>query len=242
MKNIKRLIHRILHLNENVDVSPKISEKKIIRRYVNEANNPFLVSFSRTGSHWLRMMIERYFERPILTRTFYYPEKSNYLLLHTHDMDLDVERLNVIYLYRDPIETIYSQLQYYKEDIYNPSKITHWCDLYGRHLDKWLFKETYSKKKTLLRYDLLKDDLVDEFGKICKHFETKLDEKRILNISSEITKELVKNKTMYDPQVVTTNIEYAKIRESFNAKYSDFVWDSVLVKRPHLETLFACRS
>ena len=31
---------------------------------------PFLVSFPRTGSHWLRMLMELYFDKPSLTRSF----------------------------------------------------------------------------------------------------------------------------------------------------------------------------
>jgi hypothetical protein len=93
-----------------------IADQVVLRKHLEDPEFPFLVSFPRTGSHWLRMLLELYFERPLLTRTFFFPEKDNYLLLHTHDLELDVKRHNVMYIYRDPVDTIYSQIKYHKED------------------------------------------------------------------------------------------------------------------------------
>ena len=63
-------------------------------------------------------------------------------------MDLDIYRKNVIYLYRDPIPTIYSQMMYEKEDMNDIKRIRHWTLLYGRHLQKWLIEEKVSRVKT----------------------------------------------------------------------------------------------
>ena len=92
--------------------SMQISDQTIIDKFIANPDNTFLVSFPRTGSHWLRMLTELYFGRPSLVRVFYYSERQDFLMLHAHDLELDVERLRVIYLYRHPVETIFSQLYY----------------------------------------------------------------------------------------------------------------------------------
>src|SRR5690606_25937856 len=87
-----------------------------IINFIADKEKPFLVSFPRTGSHWLRMILELYFERPLLTRTFYYFDKEDdYLLLHTHDMGLTLLRENIIYIHRNPVDTVYSQINYYNQ-------------------------------------------------------------------------------------------------------------------------------
>lgn len=209
---------------------------KVIKKFANDPDFPYLVSFPRTGSHWLRMLIELYFERPLLTRTFFYPEKDNYLLLHTHDLELDVKRKNVIYIYRDPVDTIYSQLKYHKED--SKDRIIYWSDLYGRHLDKWLHQETITQKKTVIRYKKLKEDMPAEFSKICSHFNVDLDADRLTQIASQISKEKVKEKTTHDSQVVNLAKSYEDTRETFREKYGDFVWTTLLNDHEHLKKDF----
>ncbi len=94
--------------------STTVTDPRILRRFLADLDSPVLVSFPRTGSHWLRMTMELYFERPSLVRVFYYPDRTNYLTLHTHDLPgvlpedigADIERSNVIYLYRDPVDTV----------------------------------------------------------------------------------------------------------------------------------------
>ena len=135
-KGLSPKFKKLILSNPPRNKSIAINNNKIIEKFSANHQNTFLVSFPRTGSHWLRMMMELYFERPSLVRIFYYPERKAYLTLHTHDLNLDVERSNVIYLYRDPVDTIYSQLQYHKEDIYDQERIAFWSDFYGRHLDK----------------------------------------------------------------------------------------------------------
>ncbi|PQP35842.1 hypothetical protein C6A37_00415 [Desulfobacteraceae bacterium SEEP-SAG9] len=214
----------------------QFNSKNIIDEFINIVDNPFFVSFPRTGSHWLRMLMELYFERPLLTRTFYYADKDNYLLLHTHDLELDVNRHNVIYIYRDPVDTIYSQLKYHKED--SKDRIIYWSDLYGRHLDKWLHQETVTQKKTVIRYEKLKGNMPAEFGKICSHFNVGLDVDRLIEIASQVSKEKVKEKATHDLQVVNLVKSYEDARKTFRKKHGDFVWNTFLNDREHLEKDF----
>lgn len=223
---------------EETTDSIAVLDQVVIESFLMECKNTIFVSFPRTGSHWLRMIMELYFDRPSLVRVFYYPEKSNYLTLHTHDKDLSVERDNVLYLYRDPVETIYSQLNYYKEDIHDHTRIVYWADQYGQHLDKWLYSETFTKKKTVLTYEGMKCDMVNEFGKITDHFGEKLDVKALKKATDRITKDEVKRKTGHDPQVVQLKTDYGDLRNNFRMLHGRLVWDSVLTNRIHLESFF----
>jgi len=220
------------------DSSISILDNNSIEEFKSGANNTFLISFPRTGSHWLRMIMELYFGRPSLVRVFYYPERRDYLTLHTHDLELDVVWTHVIYLYREPVSTIYSQLQYHKENIDDRERIAYWSDLYGRHLDKWLHQETFTKKKTVVRYERLKDDLTGEFAKICAHFGEPLDVARLQAAAAQVTKERVKQKTPHDPQVITLNRSYEEERRRFRVEYGDFVWQVLLDGREHLREDF----
>ena len=165
MKNMlsKTNLKRVMGPNYG---SMVISDRATIETFIRGPHNSFLVSFPRTGSHWLRMLMELYFGQPSLVRVFYYPERKDYLTLHTHDLELDEEYSSVIYLYRDAVDTIYSQLRYHQEDINSHERIAYWSDLYGRHLDKWLgIKKNLQSLKLLLNTNDLKLLLMKSFKK-----------------------------------------------------------------------------
>lgn len=218
--------------------SVSVDDAQVIQAFVENPASPFLVSFPRTGSHWLRMVMELYFERPSLVRVFYYPKRRDYLTLHTHDMDLEVERLNVIYLYREPVDTVYSQMSYEKDDLEALDRIRHWSDLYGRHLEKWLNTETFTARKTVIRYDRLRDTPEPEFAKICAHFGQTLDSNRLAEAMSRVTKEKVKEKTPHDPSVITLGASYEDTRHAFREKHAALVWETVLDGRARLRGAF----
>jgi hypothetical protein len=214
-----------------------VSDATIIDAFVSDADNTFLVSFPRTGSHWLRMIMELYFGRPSLVRIFYYPDRRDYLTLHTHDLDLEVQRTNVIYLYRDPVATIFSQLRYHDESLDDRSCIHHWSDLYGRHLDKWLCRERFTRHKTVLTYEAMKQDLMGEFAKVTRHFGEELNEARLADAASRVTKDEVRRKTRHDTQVMQASPEYDRTRLEFAAKQGALVWEAVTAGRPYLGSL-----
>jgi len=214
--------------------STAITDERIIGHFVNDPDNPFLVSFPRTGSHWLRMLMELYFERPSLVRVFFYPDCPDYLTLHTHDLDLDVRRKSVIYLYRDPAETIFSQLKYHREDTRDVQKITEWSRLYGSHLYKWLVEERFTEKKTVINYERLQKDLEAEFRKVVSHFNRMFDEDRLREISQKVDKNRVKKKTKHDKQVITISNRYETERQHFMRMYSQMVRDVILTDRAEL--------
>jgi hypothetical protein len=184
------------------------------------------------------MLMELYFERPSLVRTFYFFDKQDYLVLHTHDLDLDVRRDNVIYLYREPIATIYSQLQYHQEDIQDVQRIVYWTELYAAHLDKWLVSENFTIKKTVLTYEAMQRDLVIAFSQVVQHFGQTLDSDRFAQIAAKVTKEEVKRKTPHDEQVIQIDNPYHVTRDLFQKEYGDFVWETLLKYHPQLSIFF----
>jgi hypothetical protein len=211
-----------------------IRDNEVVRRFISNPSNTLLISFPRTGSHWLRMLMELYFKRPTLKLIFYYPEVTDYLAYHTHDLDLDMEHPTVLYLYRDPTDTVYSQLNFYKEALDNTERITYWSDLYGRHLDKWLHQERFTQKKTVLRYEGLQNDMPAEFSKIVAHYGEALDAEKLTRAVARTTKQEIQRKVVHDRRVINTHEAYASSRDNFRGKQQNLVWDALLQNRPHL--------
>lgn len=199
---------------------------------------PFLISFPRTGSHWLRMVMELYFQVPALVRIFYYKDAQEFTCCHRHDEDLKLSRQNVIYLYRHPVDTIYSQMNYYKEDSRDTARVNYWADLYARHLKKWLLDETFTVKKTVLSYEGMKKDFDSQFERVCRHLSRPFDPAALHAILPKITKTEVKEKTLHDPQVINTTNDYPDQRSTFKAQYTAAIMDILNNTSPHLPPLF----
>ncbi|MBD3345375.1 MAG: hypothetical protein GF401_09970 [Chitinivibrionales bacterium] len=212
-------------------------KKEIVDSFVADPHAPFLVSFPRTGSHWLRMVMELYFERPLLTRIFFFHDKRHFLALHTHDLELDIQRRNVLYLYRNPVDTIFSYLRYYKEDSTDFGVIEERAAFYGRHLNKWLLDEDFTKKKTILCFDRLRKNPETEFPKICDHFDRPFDAIRLERCIAQVSKDHVRTKVPDDPRVIDPARDYDRRREAFRSRYGEYV-RSIVFKRPELRASF----
>lgn len=109
------------------------------------AGLPALISFPRTGSHWLRMALELYFDRPMLTRHFFEHASDRVLLWHGHDKGLDYRATGpVIYLYRGPVDVVFSELTFrHGEGAVDVSGevVDEVAEHYRRHLRRWLLGE-----------------------------------------------------------------------------------------------------
>lgn len=202
-------------------------EEKVVERFIADPDFPFLISFPRTGSHWLRMVMELYFEKPSLVRIFYYKDATDFTCYHRHDEDLSIQRKNVIYLYRSPVETIYSQLNYYQEDIYDRKRIEYWAELYGLHLKKWLLEETFTIQKTVVTFEGMKKHMEEEFKKICDHLSVTFNRERLQPALMKVTKTEVKRKTLHDRKVINLSGAYRVEKEKFERRYSSFIMDCI---------------
>ncbi|MBD3322190.1 MAG: hypothetical protein GF350_13915 [Chitinivibrionales bacterium] len=212
--------------------------KEITGPFVADPAAPFLISFPRTGSHWLRMVMELYFERPLLTRIFFYHEKRDFLALHTHDLDLDIERENVIYLYRDPVDTLFSYLRYYNEPMENAAVVKSRAGFYGRHLHKWLIAEKCTKKKTIVRFEKLRAGDADEFGKICFHFSVPCVRHKLVQCMQRVSKESVRIIVPDDPRVIDLSDDYDSQRELLRSKSGELIMREIFNGRESLREWF----
>jgi len=197
----------------------------VIKKYQADPDFPYLVSFPRTGSHWFRMILELYTDCPLLVRTFFNHNNNNYLLLHTHDMNLTEQRKNVVYLYRYPTDVIYSQINYYKQNFRNKIYVLFWSNQYALHLSHWLYNEKFAEKKTVIFYDGLKNNIEVEFKKVCKHFDVTFDANRLHQIAQKITKDQVSQKTAYDSQIINKRKNYINNREWFKKEYDALIME-----------------
>jgi hypothetical protein len=231
MHLLKKIISRVM----NADGSASIDDPEVIKSFTDNTDFPYLVSFSRTGSHWLRMIMELYFEKPSLVRAFYFKDANDFTCYHTHDMDLELKRENVIYLYRNPVETVYSQLSYYKEDPDNVERRSHWTNLYARHLAKWLVHDDFTKKKTIITYEGMKSNMADEFAKVCRHFGKEPDLRKLESVLEKTSKGELKKKTAHDQQVVNLSAEYQLSRTAFADRYSEQIFSEIYSCDPELK-------
>ncbi len=209
----------------------------VIDAFIADLDNAFIVSFPRTGSHWLRMLMELYFGRPTLTRKFFLLDSEDYMAYHTHDRDVD--RKNVVYLWRDPVDTVYSQIIYKGEAVNDIDRIEFWSDSYGKHLDRWLVTETCTEKKLVLRYEELVHDATDVLQKVSEHFKIPFDTTKAWNATSRVTKVEVKARTKYDDGVMRLGEEYTRGRVKFRTHFSATVWRAVVKGREELAVYLA---
>lgn len=219
-RNIKKIFSRIIDSNK----SELIEDAHLLKKFTQDPEFPYLVSFPRTGSHWLRMVMELYFEKPSLVRAFYYPRATDFTCYHTHDVDLELCRENVIYLHRNPVETVYSQLHYHKEDPRDQVRRLHWISLYARHLLKWLVNEKFTHRKTIITYEGMRSDIYAEFEKVCEHFNQRLDRRKLGLVLAQVTKANLRKKTKHDRQVVNLTNTYQENRMHFIERYSEEIY------------------
>lgn len=212
---------------------------RLVKKFTSDPEFPWLISFPRTGSHWLRLLMELYFEKPSLTRTFYYHDVKDFTCYHQHDEDLSIKNIkNVLYLYRNPMDTVYSQMNYYKENMDDEARIKYWSELYGSHLSKWLFEEKFTIKKTVLTYEGLKNNINREFKKICDHFEEPFISSKFDLVIAKVNKEELKKKTKHDNQVVNLSHSYESQRENFGKNYGEYIMKCVSQQNKELKSLF----
>lgn len=205
-----------------------------VERFCADPRAPFLVSFPRTGSHWLRMMMELYFGRPTLVRAFYHLDRTDYLLCHTHDLDLACERGRVIYLYRDPIDTVFSQIMYEKQSPTDAAAAREWAGRYAEHLSKWLVDERFTREKLIVRYEDLRENLPAAFARIAGFFGQSLNGRTLEDAARCVTRDEVKRKTTHDAQVVQLKRDYEAQRQEFRETLGPTVRDVVFGGFPAL--------
>ena len=219
--------------------SVEITDPALLRRFLDNPGFPHLISFPRTGSHWLRLLMELYFEKPSLVRSFYFKDAQDFTCYHRHDVELTLQARDVICLYRHPVPTVYSQLKYGNENIEDTERIVYYARLYGRHLKKWLITENFTRQKTIITYERLSADPSAEFAKVCAHFKKEFDREKFLQVVARVSKESLKEKTAHDQQVVNLSASYQQQRESFAQSHAPLVMETVFAQDPNLKPILS---
>ena len=215
---------------------------------------PLFVSYPRTGAHWINCVMEIYFDRPRLREgrtTFLNKKRKDWMWFHDHDPFLTIELSDILFLYREPVSTAFSNLNFNRNATRTKSffrdtksayanftreEVETECLAYHNHLAKWLVP---GRAKTVLRYENFKKHQLSEFGKITAHFGQSLDEARCLQAFGMVTQEaLVKlsgDKTPMGSHMLTS--DYKTYRESFTQEWSEFIRTTSIPKG--MEAFFA---
>ncbi len=187
------------------------------------ATLPFLVSFPRTGSHWLRSFLELYFDRPLLRRSFHEHDSQEFLLLHTHDLENEIkDRRDVVYLYRGVVSTVFSQLTYHHgaDAPHLPAEpILATAHQYRRHLRKWLLREDVAARKCVLTYEALLDRPVESLSEVITFLGGEANDERIIEVWPRVTLESVRERTTHDPKVISADADTHLRRELFRYRW-----------------------
>jgi hypothetical protein len=212
---------------------------------------PLFISFPRTGSHWINCVMELYFDRPRLREvrtTLFDKNRTDWMWFHDHDLDLKIQHDHVLYLYRDPVGTFFSNLNYYAKLPESPlfqksplaveeKTLLKFCDDYREHLQKWVLSER--KAHTAIRYDKLKSDPENEFQKICRYFDRPFEKTRMQRAFATVTPEALAAQTV-DLAAIGGHLlkkSYEGERRQFSEKWGNYIKAQVIVPglRPWFE-------
>jgi hypothetical protein len=217
---------------------------KVLTDFKKDNTNTFLVSYYRTGTHWLLMCLEAYFDAYVLLENTYFHGKQSddikeILLVHSHDAGRSLVRDVVVYLYRNPVDVVFSRIYSFKQSLVLSGKdlILKTAKNYKLHLEKWLLKETFTTKKTLISYDLLIENFETEFSKAIEHFYPFVDLGKVSRIKDLITKEAVKKRTKNLPRIMPQGSDYNEIKLEFVNKYSKSI-NELIFEDNKLNTYF----
>ena len=185
------------------------------------------------------MLCELYFDRPLLTRSFFKHGGEDFLLWHDHDLSLSEKSQAVIYLYRNPIDTVFSQIKYHNQNFDDPATILQWTDLYGSHLTKWIYTETFTQRKMVVGYEDLVQNPLKVFQRLSAFYGYRYDPKRAKQVLNHVTKKVVQSKTInHDPQVQQISPQYETLRSEFRRAHAAKIWDRLTSRYPHAGVAF----
>lgn len=193
-------------------------------------NTPYYVGVSRSGSHWIRIVLEGYLGgKSPLSNFIACKDDIKVLMNHlsdfngTHDLLLDFQSDYVIYLYRNPIDCIFSNLKYDGTDISNRNRVDYYLDIWIKHIQKWYYDEQFTKKKVILCYEKLEQDFVSEFSKILFFLNLEIDEKKIINSKQNYSKSKIRE-IVHDKKVINNESDYEIQRNKFIELHGEYIY------------------
>ena len=195
---------------------------------------PFYVGFSRSGSHWIRLVLEEYMngESPLSKFLECKDDVKKQIdrsdeFKGTHDLNLDFQADYVLYLYRNPIDCIFSNLKYDGLDYMNDTEsINKYLNLWVLHITKWIYDEDFTKHKVIISYENLKSDFVSEFSKVLKFLKVEIDAERIIQAKEIYTKSKIRE-IVHDKKVINNEEDYEQQRNEFIKKYGKYIYNKL---------------
>jgi len=221
------------------DITYMMEKYKISENY----EFPRLVSFPRTGSHWFRYVMEVAIDQPAIVSSYYFPKPEICWGLHMHDRWLDNSDVaptrdlkNVIYLFRNGIDTIYSQLRYDKTvaDNWNgnrndkiDSEVQAVTSQYKSHLERWRFNRGDIDRCLEIRYENLMKNPKEVFSDVFDFLGIEVSDEKIDYAIKDATKEkidsLIVDRHAMDKFSAYHPSHYKIMKDSFKQIYGDYI-------------------
>lgn len=198
------------------DITYKLKEFGVF----NDTSFPRLISYPRTGSHWFRILMEAYLQKPSVVQSFFDPNPKEIWGFHIHHRHIDkphhsegpVTGLNkAIYLYRNPVDTIFSQLKYHgiipidwdgNGNLSLDDEIQKFSHEYFLHLKFYLNNASNIDEILYIKYEDLAGDPENAFKKCVEFLNEEWKAERFKTIYSLCDKSLTKKLTPHDVQAV----------------------------------------
>lgn len=185
---------------------------------------PLFISYPRSGCAWLNCVMELYFDRPRLREirpTFLPLQRNDWMWFHDHDLRLDIIHNNVLYLYRNPVDVLYSY-SIANYNAINMDFVHEQIKLLKKHYHKYLMN---GSAKTIVRYENFREDFHKEFEKVAAFFNKKFDKTKLIEVLKIATKEQIvrvaPSKRYFSEKLCTNN--YHEGRKKFREENSKFI-------------------
>lgn len=221
------------------DITHMLDKYKISENY----DFPRLVSFPRTGSHWFRYVMEVALEQPAIVSSYYFPSPEKCWGLHMHDRWLDNGDIpptrnlkNVIYLFRNGMDTVYSQLRYDKivPDNWNGNRsnridieVEAVTSQYKAHLNRWRFNREDIERCLEIRYEELMKNPKRVFQQTFDFLGIKVSEEKLEYAIKDATKEkidsLIVDRHAMDKFSAYHPLHYNLMKERFEQLYEPYI-------------------
>lgn len=197
---------------------------------------PYYVGFPRSGSHWIRIVLEEYTDGKSPISNFLDAKNETVQQMYsrarrgefkgTHDMELTFDHPYVIYLYRNPIDCIFSHMKYEKINLNNKKKLDKFLNIWIAHIYKWHFREQFTKKKVIICYENLVKNFVEEFEKIVQFLNLPIYKNKIIISNNKCTKAKIKQ-IVHDKKVINSEKNYEDERSRFRKIFGKYIVDEL---------------
>jgi hypothetical protein len=226
------------------DITQKLHELKVFK----DMSLPRLISYPRTGSHWFRILMESYLQKPSAVQSFFHraEEVNSIWCFHIHHRLIDKPHhsegpvtglQNAIYLYREPTDTIFSQMKYH--NAISPSwdgnptdkivdEMKKFKDEYYNHLDFYLNNKSKISNIHYIRYEDLQFNPFETFKKCIDFLGKEWDLQKFHQIYLHCDKRLTKKLTPHDNAVVNIDeITRKQIMDSQRDAFRDLYGNEI---------------